>query len=272
LTSKSLCLHGARGKIFSKSVETRLLVFTLFRAVHHAEESVNSNHGGKGKMAMRIGYKVLGLGALGLALLGPFSSSKADTILSYDNVLTDQFTATNPAAGGTHLSTNEAVTGTYHPLGNAGGSVPFSGTLIVMADSIGDATNVGGTISQAFSGSFSIKSGTTNILSGTFTDALFGSGTGLTFSASSASPGESLTFTSDVISVLGPPTAFSISLSDVNPAVHIVTVGGHPTIAAFTATDTGTMSANVPEPSSMAIAGLGALGLIGYGIRRRRGA
>jgi MYXO-CTERM domain-containing protein len=27
-----------------------------------------------------------------------------------------------------------------------------------------------------------------------------------------------------------------------------------------------------PEPSSMAIAGLGALGLIGYGIRRRRGA
>jgi len=28
----------------------------------------------------------------------------------------------------------------------------------------------------------------------------------------------------------------------------------------------------VPEPSSMAIAGLGALGLIGYGIRRRRGA
>jgi len=29
---------------------------------------------------------------------------------------------------------------------------------------------------------------------------------------------------------------------------------------------------SVPEPSSMAIAGLGALGLIGYGIRRRRGA
>lgn len=41
----------------------------------------------------------------------------------------------------------------------------------------------------------------------------------------------------------------------------------------------GTTSSNlafaptvVPEPSSMAIAGLGALGLIGYGIRRRRGA
>jgi len=34
----------------------------------------------------------------------------------------------------------------------------------------------------------------------------------------------------------------------------------------------GSLSAVTPEPSSMAIAGLGALGLIGYGIRRRRGA
>jgi len=33
-----------------------------------------------------------------------------------------------------------------------------------------------------------------------------------------------------------------------------------------------TLTPAVPEPSSMAIAGLGALGLIGYGIRRRRGA
>jgi len=35
---------------------------------------------------------------------------------------------------------------------------------------------------------------------------------------------------------------------------------------------TGFSPAAVPEPSTMAIAGLGALGLIGYGIRRRRGA
>jgi len=35
---------------------------------------------------------------------------------------------------------------------------------------------------------------------------------------------------------------------------------------------TGYQPVATPEPSSMAIAGLGALGLIGYGIRRRRGA
>src|SRR5262249_53736031 len=137
--------------------------------------------------AMRIGYKVLGLGALGLALLGAFSSSKADTILSYNNVLVDQFTATLNGSNGTDLSTSESVTGTYHPLGNAGGSVAFTGTLTVTAHSIADATTgSGGIISQAFAGTFSIISGTTNILSGTYTDAVFGSGTGLTFSVSSA--------------------------------------------------------------------------------------
>jgi hypothetical protein len=40
----------------------------------------------------------------------------------------------------------------------------------------------------------------------------------------------------------------------------------------FNFSSSTTLTSVVPEPSSMAIAGLGALGLIGYGIRRRRGA
>jgi MYXO-CTERM domain-containing protein len=43
-----------------------------------------------------------------------------------------------------------------------------------------------------------------------------------------------------------------------------LTAGGHVNFSAHV------NALGVPEPSSMAIAGLGALGLIGYGLRRRR--
>jgi len=53
---------------------------------------------------------------------------------------------------------------------------------------------------------------------------------------------------------------------------HFTAVGSPPGSFSSTLIGTASIFNTAPEPSSMAIAGLGALGLIGYGIRRRRGA
>ena len=47
-----------------------------------------------------------------------------------------------------------------------------------------------------------------------------------------------------------------------------ITLAGH-SVGSYSI-QTGVNPVGVPEPSSMAIAGLGALGMIGYGLRRRK--
>jgi len=69
------------------------------------------------------------------------------------------------------------------------------------------------------------------------------------------------------LATLTQPESFSISLAGANSTGASSTFG----FADFRASDVNvTSAALVPEPSTMAIAGLGALGLIGYGIRRRK--
>ena len=127
--------------------------------------------------------------------------------------------------------------------------------------SSGAASHLGSNITQAFSGTFSITSGMsdtgTNYLSGSFTDAVFGSGASLTLSA--ADPPETVTFTSSVIADLDDPTGVSISFTNVSPAVSI----NHTTLAGFTASVSGNFSgsAAVPEPTSLVLLGTGMLGL-----------
>jgi hypothetical protein len=153
----------------------------------------------------------------------------------------------------------------------AGGpATPIDAFLTVTASSMGSATPVGLDFVQSYSGSFSITNGATNYLSGNFTDALFGSGTGLTLTASSATPGESVSFTSSVIPAadLGGPMAVSFAFSNVTPVVSIV----GSSLASFTAHVGGTMSANpvqTPEPMSVALLGVGLLGLGTVAHRRR---
>ena len=140
--------------------------------------------------------------------------------------------------------------------------------LDLAATSIDDAVLVGGALLQHYSATFSITSGAgdtgTNYLSGSFSDAAFGLETGTQLSVNVANPPDTLSVTSDVISStgLGPPSSFTIAMSNVSPALALDNL----TIASFDASFAGTANAtaNVPEPASLLLlaSGLVALGLV----------
>ena len=138
---------------------------------------------------------------------------------------------------------------------------PTLATLDLTAHNTGPASTVLGQITQPYSGSFSITSGATNYLSGTFSDAVFGSGSGLTLTASTASPGETVTFTSSVISsslTNGSPRGVAFSFTDVNPTAAII-LG---TLRSFHSDVSGDFSSTtVPEPATLGLLGVGLLGL-----------
>ena len=109
--------------------------------------------------------------------------------------------------------------------------------------------------------------GATNYLSGTFSDAVFGSGGALTVSASNPSPTQSVSFTSNVIApslINAFDRAMSLSFTDVSPSAAVV-LG---TLRSFHSDVSGDFSATVPEPSTWAMMLLGFAGL-GYAAYRK---
>jgi hypothetical protein len=149
-------------------------------------------------------------------------------------------------------------------------AVPFAAFLNLTAVSTVAAAAFAGFTTQDFSGLFSITSladgAGTNYLSGTFTDAVFGSGSSLTLSASD--PPNSVSFTSSVIPAneLVLPEGISLGFSNVTPPVNIIGT----TVAGFDSNVSGNFSADpLPEPTSLALIGvrLAGLGLVRH--RRR---
>jgi hypothetical protein len=224
-------------------------------------------------MRSRVFSALLGLGFVGLAF--SMASAQAGTILVFGQSGTsDQFTATNNGAtglsGGTTLSAeNIAVTVTgmanVVPLPASFPQAYFN----LSATSDSNATLDGaGHITQEFNGSFSITSGVNgtgmNYLSGKFFDAVFGSLTGLTMTASG--PAGVPTLTSDAIGDLGQSRAISLSFTNVNPPAIIT---GNMTLGAFTSNVSGSFSA-VPEPGSLALLCPGVIGLFALWRRSRR--
>jgi len=222
-------------------------------------------------------------------LLG--SSSRAGTdVLTFSQAFpTDVATLTNGGSGTSTLSSagNADGSGVSIPViattfMGAAVTIPMFETFVGV-HSVGPAGNlggVGGTDYQQFTGTVEFTSAAggagANYLTATFSsmtlnvNLISGGDTGASATLSTAQPPASLVMTSD-FAMLGPPNSFSLSFSNLSPALTIqngsLGVIGTPS----TAQNTGDASATiVPEPSTLAIAGLGALGLIGYGLRRRK--
>jgi len=221
-----------------------------------------------------------------VAWLLPGSITKADTVLQFAQAVpTDVVTAT--ASGGvTTLSTagnldtdptgsSMLVTVTNY-LGVPGVNFLAYETFVGV-HSVGSATLQSFArmtyVVQEYAGAIAFTSGPgdtgANYLTATFTDAGF---TGLNHGAQAnladANPPGSLTLTSD-FATFGAPLGMALSFSGIPtpPGLHIAGA----TVASTTAQNAGTFSGSaVPEPSTFAIAGLGALGMIGYGLKRRR--
>jgi len=236
-----------------------------------------------------------------LASLLLCSSSKADTVLIFgqsfptdnvtlhngggDGLLGDSTlsTAGNFATGGMGVSIPVIIT-TF--MGVPGVNLPAFETFVGVASSAPAMATSGFDI-QAFGGKieFSLLPGGpsgpgTNFLTVTFSansatdSSLSGVDGGHTAGLQATQPTANVTFTSDFgafhVGTSQFPVGMSLSFTNLSKALSIFNGSlGHS--GDTTMQNSGVFSATiVPEPSTMAIAGLGALGMIGYGLRRRK--
>lgn len=214
---------------------------------------------------------VVGLAFLAMAL-GNTTSTQAQTIIAdFGSVGTHDYSYT---AGAT--SSLDTYNGTSN--GSIGGSVSFAtsfytpgGTYNATIDLAASTTTAASGANQSgFSGTLSIDNNSGSPVGGvangspfltiSFTDATLTSNGGGSYTF-----GGSATITAYLGNSIGQPETFSLSLSG-GPSA-----GGFG--SSFKANDDGNASATLsttPEPSAMALAGLGSLGFVVYGLRRRK--
>jgi hypothetical protein len=217
---------------------------------------------------IRIGPGLVAAFAFLAISLGNSSAVRAQVIIA---TFTPTGTADYSYTGGTSQS---SLTTTPSPLSGtvSYGSTFYSGTnlagTLTLNNVVSSTAAVEVTSSpffgyqQGWSGSYTITQGS-NILTVSFT--------GATLSITGGAPTLSgnATITANFGNPIGQPESFALALSGASPTPGMGSFG----FSNFTANDDNTASAvvtSVPEPSTMAIAGLGGLAMIGYGLRRRK--
>ena len=174
---------------------------------------------------------LLTLGALAAAaFLIPRANAATIALLDFSQVgNVDDITATaNAVTGVTTINTTGGATGAPVIITAIAGISPPGGTLtadlVLNATSVGPAQQSGTNITQNYTGTFSIVSTTAGfpgtVLSGSFTDAVFGSGGSLTLSASQGG-GETVTFASTfpaIQALLGEPESIEPRFCQRQPA------------------------------------------------------
>jgi hypothetical protein len=213
---------------------------------------------------------IVTLGAVAFGAAVPDAGARAAVILTFG-----QSGAGSPITGTQTAPNTTTITASNAPVSitqiDAAETAPFNAYLDVNLTSTSGALPLSGNLEQHFSGSFSITSGSgdtgINYLSGTVTDIAFGYGTEFNLSATTP-PAGNVTFTSAVIpsADLGLDRGAGFSFANVDPLLNIL----DGTFGPFTASVSGTFSANqyaVAEPAGLAVLGAG---LIGVGTLRRR--
>jgi hypothetical protein len=218
----------------------------------------------KASNRMRIGHALVAGFAFLAITLGNSVAVRAQVILSdFSSAQSADYVYTGGTTSSTLTTSPSPLTGTVTWTNFFTGS-NLAATITLSGVHSSTAVAAGSNQQTNWIGSYTINQGA-NVYTVTFTGAI------LTIAGDSATLGGDATITKNFGSAIGAPMSFSLSLTGLSPQP---TVGPHPFgFQNFTANDTQDTSGvvtGVPEPSTLAIAGLGALGMIGYGLRRRK--
>jgi len=225
----------------------------------------------------RIGHAIAAGFAFLVITLGNAAAVQADTISSFQSATTSDYSYTAGSTATLASTSNLAGSITFgitffNP--SPDGTGPYGTTINLSASS---STAASGNQRGGFTGSYTITNGPqkgtsppipgiaagATLLTVNFSNAILTDNGGGSYTL--GGPATILVGSALVSAGAGSitaPESFSLGLS---------TTQDFGFNQNFTAGDVNTTSATlVPEPSTMAIAGLGALGMIGYGLRRRR--